>query len=188
MKYYRLAKGNEVKYAQIPSEFWLPLAEFVCFNPEFDGSRDGLWELYDLVADADDDPDFDFSELPGTEYDTCVEISQCEYRKLTGGIEKADYYYRNADEPYYEGEMPDDWYDMSQQVLLPASYWCNNFGWNDDCGKVQEEMINNFNMFECLVGFIEGIDIELETEAYDRWIYAHALEALGETDKISYRK
>ena len=187
MKYYRLSKGTDVKYAQVPSDFWLPLAEFVCFNPEFDGTMDGLEELYDLIADDEDDPEFDFSELPETKYDTCVELSQSEYRKLTGGIEKTDYYYRNDDEPYYEGEMPEGWYDEAQQALLPSSYWCDNFGWNDDWEKVKEEMINNFCMFECLVGFIEAVDIELETEAYDRWIYAHALEAMGETDKIKYR-
>lgn len=188
MKYYRMAKGSEVKYAQVPSEFWLPLAEFVCFNPEFDGTRDGLLELFDLLADVDDDPEYDLSELPETKYDTCVELTQDEYRKLTGGIEKTDYYFRNVNEPYYEGKLPEGWYEKAMDALLPSSYWCDNFGWNDDYAKVQEDMINNFNMFECLVGFIESIDIELEEEAYDRWIYAHALEALGETEKISYRK
>lgn len=187
MKYYRLSKGNEVKYAQVPSEFWLPLVEYVCFNEEFDGTWDGLSELYDLLADSEDDPEYDLSELSDTEYDTCVELSQDEYRKLTGGIELADYYYRNSDEPYYEGDMPDDWYEFTGIKFAGTGRMGNELGWNDDWCKVTEDMINNFGMFECLVSFIEGIDIELEIEAYDRWLYAAALEADGQLDKISYR-
>jgi hypothetical protein len=188
MKYYRLAKGEEIKYVSIPSESWLPLAEYVCFHPDYDGSQDGLLDLYDDITDSEDDPEWFFEELPEVQYDTCVEVSQDEYRKQTGGIEKACYYYRNDNEPYYEGELPESWYEEAQTELLPVSYWCDQFGYEDDMCKVLEDFINNFNMFETMVGMMQGVDPELEVEAYDRWIYAHALESMGKTELISYRK
>lgn len=174
MKYYRLAKGKEVKYVALPSEFWLPVAEYVCFNPDYDGSCDTDENLFDMVSDYGSGPDWDFCELPETKYDTCVELSQEEYHKLTGGIEKADYYHRN-DEPYYEGELPEDWEDKAQQILLPDSYWCDQFGYEGDWCKVVNNQIDSENMFYTMLELMQGVDPELQVEAYDRWIYGNAL-------------
>lgn len=188
MKYYRLSKGSEVKYAAIPSEFWLPVVEYVCFHPDYYGTVECQEFLFGLIADADDFPDWDFSGLPEVQYDTCVELTQKEYQKLTGGIEKTDYYLRNADEPYYMGEMPEDWFETSQVVLLGVSHWNDHFGWEDDYAKVVDGQIDNENVFYTMLDLMQGVDPVLELESYDRWIYAHALESMGKAELISYRK
>lgn len=187
MKYYRLAKGTEVKYVALPSEEFLPLAEYVCFNPRY--SRKDIRELFMTVAlsyKAPDGSEWDFNDLPETEYDTCVELSQDEYRKLTGDIYEADYYYRNGNEPYYEDELPEDWEEKAQEILLPDSYWCDQFGYEGDWSKVVSDEIDSYNPFVAMIDLMQGVDPELQLEAYDRWIYAHALDMLGEKDKIRY--
>lgn len=174
MKYYRLAKGAKVEYVALPSEYWLPVAEYVCFHPDWYGTLECQEFLFGLISDREDYPDWDLSELPDVVYDTCVELSQAEYRKLTGGIEKADYYHRN-DEPYFDGELPEDWEEKAQQILLPDSYWCDQFGYEGDWYKVVDGQIDNENMFYTMVELMQGVDPELQVEAYDRWIYGNAM-------------
>lgn len=181
MKYYRLAKGTEVKYVALPSEFWLPVAEYVCFHPDWYGTSECEEFLLSLISDNEDFPDWDLSGIPETQYDTCVELSQKEYRKLTGDISKADYYYRNEAESYYEGELPEDWEEQAQKVLLPDSFWCDTFGYEGDWCKVVDGEIDTEYMFSTMLELMEGVDPELQLEAYDRWIYAHALVKLGKT-------
>ena len=33
---------------------------------------------------------------------------------------------------------------------------------------------------------MQGVDPELQSEAYSRWIYAHALVEMGKTELVSY--
>lgn len=185
MKYYRLAKGSEVKYVALPEEGLLPVAEFVCFNPLY--KKKGVHWLFTSVALSYvplDGSEWDFDSLPETKYDTCVELSQEEYRKLTGDIYEADYYYRNENEPYYEGELPEDWEEQAQKVLLPDSSWCDHFGYEGDWCKVVDGEIDCYDAFVAMIDLMEGVDPELQLEAYDRWIYAHALVKLGKMNEV----
>ena len=90
MKYYRLENEEKIKYVALPSEFWLPVAEYVCFHPDYKNEDD----LFDLIADREDEPEWFLEELPEVQYNTCVELTQEEYQVHTGFIEQADYFFR----------------------------------------------------------------------------------------------
>ena len=184
MKYYRLENEEKIKYVALPSEFWLPVAEYVCFHPDYKHEDD----LFDLISDREDEPEWFLEELPEVQYNTCVELTQEEYQVHTGFIEQTDYFFRNPGEPYYNGEMPDDWEDEAQRALLPSSYWSDQFGYNGDLYKLIDGQIDSQNMFETMIEYMQGVDPELQSEAYSRWIYAHALVEMGKTELISYRK
>ena len=59
MKYYRLENEEKIKYVALPSEFWLPVAEYVCFHPDYKHEDD----LFDLIADREDGPEWFLEEL-----------------------------------------------------------------------------------------------------------------------------
>ena len=158
MKYYRIERNRESKFIAIPSDEWMTPCYLYAFGIVTD--RDLLYK----------------GEYVSPNADAIEELSQATYRAITGGIEKADFY---EDGLLYDGEMPDDWEALAQQILLPD--YRDEFGnANDYSMVVNDEVAESSCAFWEMLNLCQGIDPELYADGYDRWLYGKALQVLKE--------
>lgn len=158
MKYYRIERNRESKFIAIPSDEWMTPCYLFAFGIVTD--RDLLYK----------------GEYVSPNADAIEELSQATYRAITGGVEKADFYEEGV---LYEGEMPDDWETLAQQVLLPD--YRDEFGNSNDYSMVvNDEVAESSCAFWEMLNLCQGIDPEIYADGYDRWLYGKALQVIKE--------